>query len=102
MKSHTHPQKKEINLTDILSALGDPIRLDIIFHLSKAKSEVGWGEFEVCVGKATLSHHVKKLREAGLINHRKDGKRCFLSLRKEVNDLFPGLIRSVLKAAKHK
>jgi DNA-binding transcriptional ArsR family regulator len=100
MKPHTHPLKKEIHLTDILSALGDPIRLEIMSHLARAKKEVGWGEFEVCVGKATLSHHVKKLREAGLINHRKDGKRCFLSLREEVDQLFPGLLKSILKASK--
>jgi DNA-binding transcriptional ArsR family regulator len=102
VKGHHHPNKKEIYLTNVLSALGDPIRLDIIFHLARAKEEVGWGEFEVCVGKATLSHHVKKLREAGLINHRKDGKKCYLSLRSEIDELFPGLLKSVLKVSRSK
>ncbi len=102
MSQLPHPLKKEITLTEVLAALGDPIRLDIVSHLARAKKEVGWGEFEVCVGKATLSHHIKKLRLAGLINHRKDGKKCYLGLRKEINELYPGLLKSVLKKTGHK
>lgn len=91
------PTVKEITLTDVLAALGDPIRLQIVAALAREKQEMGWGEFEVCVGKATLSHHVKTLRLAGIINHRKDGKRCYLSLRSDLEDKFPGILKSILK-----
>lgn len=99
MRELQHPKMNEIALTDVLAALGDPIRLAIVAKLAKSKGELGWSEFEVKVGKATLSHHVKTLRLAGVIKHRKEGTRCFVSLRPELEKAFPGLLKSILKAA---
>ena len=99
MKEFDHPETEAISLCNILQALGDPVRLSIVSQLAENKSEIGWGEFEVVVGKATLSHHMKCLRKAGLINHRKEGTRCFVALRAEIDLIFPGLLPSVLNAA---
>ena len=99
MKEFDHPTTGDITLSTILAALGDPIRLSIITQLALNRSEIGWGAFEVAVGKATLSHHMKTLRMAGLINHRKAGTRCYVALRPDVDRLFPGLLPSILKAA---
>jgi len=99
MKAFDHPDIDEISLCNILLALGDPIRLSIVSQLAENDKEVGWGEFEVAVGKATLSHHMKSLRMAGLINHRKEGTRCFVALRPEIDRIFPGLLPSILNAA---
>ncbi len=41
------------------------------------------GDFDIGVGRSTLSHHMKTLREAGLTRHRLEGTRCFVSLRKD-------------------
>lgn len=92
------PSPCEITLTGVLDALSDPIRLAIVATLEKT-GERGWGEFDFPVGKSTLSHHMKVLREAGVIHHRKEGTRCWVSLRRDLDSLFPGLLPSVLTLA---
>lgn len=96
MKDFEHPKRKDIKLTKVLAALGDPIRLSIIERLSRAQEEMNFSEFECKVGKATLSHHLKTLRLAGLITHRREGTRCYVSLREDINHLYPGLLESIL------
>jgi DNA-binding transcriptional ArsR family regulator len=54
-------------------------------------------EFDCGVAESTLSHHLKVLRLAGVINHRKEGTRCFVALRPELETAFPGLLASILK-----
>ena len=47
----------------------------------------------------TFSHHLRILREAGIITKRIQGARGYMSLRKDDLDLrFPGLIDSVIAA----
>jgi DNA-binding transcriptional ArsR family regulator len=99
VKEFEHPSFESIKLSDVLSALGDPIRLAIMAKLYATDRETGWGSFEVAVGKATLSHHMKTLRMSGLIRHRKEGTRCFVAIRPELNDVYPGLLDSILKAS---
>lgn|SRR5690606_20962730 len=98
MKDFEHPKRKDIQLTKVLAALGDPIRLSIVSRLSEVGEEMNFSEFECNVNKATLSHHLKTLRLAGLITHRREGTRCFISLRPDIKELFPGLLRSILGA----
>ncbi|WFR63997.1 transcriptional regulator [Paenibacillus amylolyticus] len=44
-----------------------------------------------------MSHHIKILREAGVIQPRIEGKQHFYSLRKEeLNARFPGLVEMIL------
>ena len=98
MKDFDHPKKEEIELTRVLAALGDPIRLKIVIQLSMNKEEMNYADF-ACkeVGKATLSHHLKTLRLAGVITHRREGTRCYLSLRPDLEKLYPGLMKSIMK-----
>src|SRR3546814_3708764 len=49
--------------------------------------ERGWGEFDFPVGKSTLSHHMKVLREAGVIHHRKEGTRCWVRSEEHTSEL---------------
>ena len=82
----------------MLHALSDPARLAVVRRLAD-DGECHCGQFELGISKATLSHHFRVLREAGLIHCRPDGRRRFLSLRQ--NDLearFPGLLDAVLSA----
>ncbi|WP_211876959.1 ArsR/SmtB family transcription factor [Pseudarthrobacter albicanus] len=41
------------------------------------------------IAQSTLSHHMKTLREAGLVYSRPEGTRCFISLRPEIEERFP-------------
>ncbi len=63
------------NAAAMFKALGDPVRLRLF---SKIASSPG-GEACVCdildvgVSQPTVSHHLKKLREAGLLTSRRQG-----------------------------
>lgn len=54
-------------------------------------------DFELGVGPSTVSHHMRTLREAGLTWHRMEGTRCFVSLRDEAFQRFPGIVENVLR-----
>lgn len=92
------PEMSEVALVDVLRALADPTRLDIVQHLADgkphAKSEPGW-DFD-CT-KATLAYHFKTLRESGLTRTIVHGRTHDIQLRRpELDEKFPGLMRSVL------
>lgn len=59
----------------MFKALGDPVRLRLLSKVSAATS----GEVCVCdlldvgVSQPTVSHHLKKLREAGILTSRRQG-----------------------------
>jgi ArsR family transcriptional regulator len=59
-----------------LSALGHPVRLSILrFVVQKGDSGVAAGEIqsEVALPASTLSHHLKRLVDAGLLDSRSEG-----------------------------
>jgi DNA-binding transcriptional ArsR family regulator len=92
-----HPTPREITLTGVLSALSDPVRLAIVARLAKRPGEHHWNDFaDLGVAPSTLSHHMKTLRLAGLIHHRKSGTRCHVSLRPDLDAALPNLLPTVL------
>jgi DNA-binding transcriptional ArsR family regulator len=96
MKQLQHPSPGEVTLTGVLGALSDPVRLTIVSELARC-GERGSSAFDCDVANSTLSHHMKVLRLAGVIQHRKEGTRCFVSLRPDLEEAFPGLVASVLR-----
>jgi DNA-binding transcriptional ArsR family regulator len=99
MKVPQQPSRDQFDLFVVLSALSDPMRLAIVRILAEEK-ERACGTFGLPAPKATLSHHFKVLREAGLIETRLEGVYRFISLRqKDLQARFPGLLKSILKAA---
>src|SRR5919107_632259 len=99
MRNLHHPRADEVTLPDVLHALSDPVRLQIVRALSECEEQSCSG-VEASVSKSTLSHHFKVLREAGLTHTRVDGTHRYVSLRKvELDERFPGLLGSVLAAA---
>ena len=96
MREPHHPSRTELELPAILHALSDPARLEIVRHLA-AGAEWSCGTFELGLSKATLSHHFRVLREAGVVRTRPDGRKRLLSLRDDdLNARFPGLLEAVL------
>jgi DNA-binding transcriptional ArsR family regulator len=94
-----HPKKEDIHLTAVLAALSDPIRIRLVLDIAKS-GERPCGTFEQPVAKSTMSHHVRTLREAGVLNVRVQGTQHLLSLRSEdLEERFPGVLTSILKAA---
>jgi DNA-binding transcriptional ArsR family regulator len=93
-----HPAPDEIEVTAVLHALSDPVRLEIVETLARC-DECACGALGTSVSKSTLSHHLKVLREAGVTHTRLNGTQRFVSLRRQdLEERLPGLLRSVLKA----
>ncbi|MGW5260136.1 ArsR/SmtB family transcription factor [Microbispora sp. NPDC004025] len=96
-----HPDTATLVLTDVLFALSDPSRLALVRRLAQGPLEVAacqptGGE----VPKSTLSHHLKTLREAGVIRNVPDGRQRYVSLRRQdLDERFPGLLDAVLAAS---
>jgi DNA-binding transcriptional ArsR family regulator len=91
----------EMELTTILQALSDPIRLRIVGELADGEPR-SCGSFDhLGVGAPTISHHFKVLREAGLVDTEVQGSKRLNTLRREAVDAeFPGLLDSVLGAGR--
>lgn len=69
------PSKLERH-ADQLSALGHPVRLSILrFVVQSGQGGVAAGEIQshVDMAASTLSHHLKRLVEAGLLSTRSEG-----------------------------
>jgi DNA-binding transcriptional ArsR family regulator len=94
-----HPQLADVQLPAALFALSDPARLDLVRQLAAqgpltvAQCQATGGE----VPKSTFSHHLKTLREAGLVRNEPAGRQRTVTLRRdEVDERFPGLLDAVL------
>jgi ArsR family transcriptional regulator, arsenate/arsenite/antimonite-responsive transcriptional repressor len=64
-----------IRMAAVAKALGDPIRLQLVDVLRKHAGKVCVCELVPLfdVGQPTLSHHLKKLREAGIVDSERRG-----------------------------
>jgi DNA-binding transcriptional ArsR family regulator len=92
------PAREDLELVDVLEAVADPVRLEILAAL--ANEERPCGSFPLPVNDSTRSHHLKVLREAGLTKTRVVGTQRLVSLRRDDLDArFPGLLDAVLAAA---
>ena len=91
------PAIETVTIDVVLSALADPVRLTLVRALDAAGdwrcgSDV-LKDTGATIGKSTLSHHIKVLRDAGLIRTRVDGIRRLVTLRyDDVEQRFPGLL----------
>jgi len=95
-----HPTRSELELSAVLHALSDPVRLMIVAELAKGERQYTCGSFELPVTKSTCTHHFKVLREAGLIQQRQHGTSRLNTLRRaDLEARFPGLLETILQAA---
>ena len=93
-----HPAVDSLELTGVLHALSDPVRLEIVRALASG-CELRCGAFELPVTKSTRTHHFRVLRESGVIEQLAAGTAVVNRLRREdLDGRFPGLLESVLSA----
>ncbi len=96
-----HPSRGALELSAVLHALSDPVRLMIVAELAKGDGEYTCGSFALPVTKSTCTHHFKVLREAGVIQQRQQGTTRLNQLRREdLEARFPGLLATILQAAR--
>ena len=92
-----HPAVDDIDLSSVLSALSDPVRLGIVAALAERDADIPCGTFDLPVGKSTGTHHFRVLREAGVLVQYDAGTRRLNQLRRaELDVRFPGLLDLVL------
>ncbi len=76
--------------TVLLKALAEPRRFELLEKIAKAQCPLGCAQARAAlpISAATLSHHIKELETAGLIDVRREGRFHYLSLR-------PGVLRAL-------
>jgi DNA-binding transcriptional ArsR family regulator len=102
MDDQVEPAAQDIQLLPVLAALADPHRLRAVRFV--ADHGESWcaqiiEEAGLPMTKPTFSHHLRILREAGIVTKRIQGTKGYMSLRKaDLDSRFPGLVSSILSA----
>jgi ArsR family transcriptional regulator, arsenate/arsenite/antimonite-responsive transcriptional repressor len=78
----------------LFRALGDPARVKIVNRLAGAGGPVCACEFEPMLGLAqpTVSHHLKRLTDAGLLEREQRGRWAFFSIKPEAAERLAGMV----------
>lgn len=97
------PTIDSIDLTTVLAALADPVRLDIMRTLYRHGQPHNCTALAkdsgVEVSAPTISHHWKVLRAAGLTTTEVVGRNRIIQIRRaDLDRRFPGLLDAVLSS----
>jgi ArsR family transcriptional regulator, arsenate/arsenite/antimonite-responsive transcriptional repressor len=78
----------------IFKALGDPARVKIVNLLARSGEPVCACEFEPALGlsQPTVSHHLKRLTDAGLLEREQHGKWAYFSINPEATAKLAALV----------
>ncbi len=99
MRQIKHPGIEQVELTDIMYALSDPTRLEIVGRLANAGRKMTCGELDLNRPKSSMSHHFKILRAAGIVETLIEGTEHMNALRlEEIERKFPGVLQSILRS----
>ena len=73
----------------LFKALADPARVRIVNALATSPEPVCACEFEPALGlsQPTVSHHLKKLTDAGLLEREQRGRWAYFSLRRDAVEM---------------
>ncbi len=90
---------EEENIAKIAKALSDKTRIKILKEIA-AKGSISCGDAEKVVGlsQPTVSHHIKILTDAGLLNTEKDGRHLRISVNNKTLEEFSSLIFDSIKS----
>jgi DNA-binding transcriptional ArsR family regulator len=78
----TNPPSNIEKVSDLLQAIGSGPRLEILLAIGTGEACVCHLEASLGYRQAYISQHLMALREAGLLNTRRDGKYIFYRLEK--------------------
>jgi DNA-binding transcriptional ArsR family regulator len=98
MAEFEHPAAQDIDLSAVLFALSDSARLDIVRQLALPGDQATCQSVALDMPKSTRSHHLKVLRESGVVRSEPSGRERLLSLRRDdLESRFPGLLAAILQ-----
>lgn len=89
---------QEDNIAKIAKALSDKTRVKILKEIA-AKGSISCGDAEkvVDLSQPTVSHHLKILTDARLLNTEKDGRNVIISVNKKTLEEFHLMIYESIK-----
>ena len=97
--SDTDARAQVGTLQDVLAALSDPVRLEMVRRMHAEGGPTPCARLYDEVSKSTASHHFKILREAGVTDRSVIGGQTHQELRLEdVEATYPGVLSSILAA----
>ena len=90
---HYNPKSSHLNeMSATLNALANPNRLFIIAHLQKQDLCVGALAKAVGLSQSALSQHLMRLKEAGLLEAKRDKQKQIYSLMVETGSMLDKLL----------
>ncbi|HEV8229182.1 MAG TPA: metalloregulator ArsR/SmtB family transcription factor [Candidatus Limnocylindria bacterium] len=90
------PAVRAEQIADVLKALADPTRVQMVLCLRSAKQPVCICDFTATfdLSQPTVSHHMAKLREAGLVEADRQGIWSYYRLKPDL----PARVRRIIDA----
>ena len=85
----------------VLKAFCDENRLTILQMLCSGEKCACRLQSALAIGQSTLSHHMKILCDAGIVQARKDGKWAYYSIRAEGRERALALVDAYTRVADH-
>src|SRR5438874_1130288 len=87
-------EQEALATAKLFKALADPARVRIVNALATSVEPVCACEFEPALGlsQPTVSHHLKKLTDAGLLEREQRGKWAYFSISSEAAARLAGLV----------
>jgi ArsR family transcriptional regulator len=81
-------REQALRMAEVAKALGDPVRLQLVDVLRKHAGKVCVCELVPLfdIAQPTLSHHLKKLRDAGLVDSERQGLWAYYYVKTEALD----------------
>jgi len=81
------PEARADELAALFKALADPTRVQMLHMLKAAREPICVCDFTAAfdLGQPTISHHVARLKDAGLVSSFKRGLWSFYSLRADLS-----------------
>jgi ArsR family transcriptional regulator, arsenate/arsenite/antimonite-responsive transcriptional repressor len=80
---------------ELFKALADPARVKIVNRLAQSEGPICGCEFIPALGlsQATVSHHLKKLTQVGLLDREQRGKWAYFSLNPDAAAQLSSIVR---------
>lgn len=90
--SETVPSGDTPNCAERLKALADETRLSVVRHLMKGACHVGEIQLALGIEQSLLSHHLRSLRDAGIVQASRDGKAVLYRLTPDLERSKAGVV----------
>jgi DNA-binding transcriptional ArsR family regulator len=71
-------------IAGMLAAIGEPTRMLILYRLAQGPHHVGQLAEMIGIPMVNMSHHLGVMRQAGLLDDEKDGRRVVYKFRPEI------------------